>query len=186
MFNLNIFNLIFNKKIYLIKKLKLRKNNIKKYSDLNQFLTNPNKNNNNQQNKNIKTNNNNANNTNSNNNTINNNNSNNNNNININIDYFNQLGNNIIISVQNELINIDTQNLLQNLLEILQNFQNDLITQLETEPEENKIKNVLQKNFDLITKFLINCIELFDNQKNNSLENLKECLSQLFTIFIIL
>ena len=165
----------------LIKKPKLGKNNIKKYSDLNQFLTNPNKNNNNQINNNLKTYNNNTNNSNSNNNTPNNNNNTNNN---INIDYFNQLGNNIIISVQNELINIDTQNLLQNLLEILQNFQNELITQLETEPEENKIKNVLQNNFDLITKFLINCIELFDNQKNNSLENLKECLSQLFTIFI--
>ena len=67
MFNLNFFNLIFNKKMDLIKKPKFGKNNIKKYSDLNQFLTNPNKNNNDQLNNNLKTYNNNTNNSTSNN-----------------------------------------------------------------------------------------------------------------------
>ena len=77
---------------------------------------------------------------------------------------------------------LDSQELLQNLMQILQNFQNELINQLETEPEENQIKIILQNNFDSIIKFVVQCIQSFDNIRGNSIENLKNSLNQLFEI----
>jgi len=77
---------------------------------------------------------------------------------------------------------LDSQELLQSLMQILQNFQNELINQLETEPEENQIKIILQNNFDSIIKFVVQCIQSFDNIRGNSIENLKNSLNQLFEI----
>ena len=84
----------------------------------------------------------------------------------------NQLAINIIENVDNEMNQLDSQELLQSLMQILQNFQNELINQLETEPEENQIKIILQNNFDSIIKFVVQCIQSFDNIRGNSIENL--------------
>ena len=94
----------------------------------------------------------------------------------------NQLAINIIENVDNEMNQLDSQELLQSLMQILQNFQNELINQLETEPEENQIKIILQNNFDTIIKFVVQCIQSFDNIRGNSIENLKNSLNQLFEI----
>ena len=64
---------------------------------------------------------------------------------------------------------LDSQELLQSLMQILQNFQNELINQLETEPEENQIKIILQNNFDSIIKFVVQCIQSFDNIRDNQI-----------------
>ena len=94
----------------------------------------------------------------------------------------NQLAISIIENVDNEMNQLDSQELLQSLMQILQNFQNELINQLETEPEENQIKIILQNNFDTIIKFVVQCIQSFDNIRGNSIENLKNSLNQLFEI----
>ena len=88
--------------------------------------------------------------------------------------YFNKNFLDIIKYVEEELSSLDSEKHIKNAVKLLENFQSELIGQLEQEYDENSIKKVLQINFDKIIKLLIKYFTLYDNKCVNCIENLKK------------
>ena len=98
---------------------------------------------------------------------------------NISKNIFNQKISEIIKYTEEELGSLDSEKHIQNVVKILENFQKELIEQLEQEYDENSIKKVLQTNFDKIIKLLIQYFTLYDNNCSNCIINLKQMLNNI-------
>ena len=92
---------------------------------------------------------------------------------------FNQKILEIIKYTEDELGSLDSEKHIKNAVKILESFQNELITQLEQEYDENSIKKVLQTNFDKIIKLLIKYFTLYDNKCSECISNLKKMLKNI-------
>ena len=79
----------------------------------------------------------------------------------------------ILKYIKEELGSLDSEKHIKNAVKLLENFQGELIAQLEQEYDENSIKKVLQINFDKIIKLLIKYFTLYDNKCANCIECLK-------------
>ena len=88
----------------------------------------------------------------------------------------------IIKYTEEQLGSLDSEKHIKNAVKILENFQNELIEQLEQEYDENSIKKVLQSNFDKIIKMLINYFTIYDNKCAYCITNLKKMLKNKLTI----
>ena len=84
--------------------------------------------------------------------------------------------------IEEELSSLDSEKHIKSAVKILENFQNELIEQLEQEYDENSIKKVLQSNFDKIIKMLINYFTIYDNKCAYCITNLKKMLKNKLTI----
>jgi hypothetical protein len=87
----------------------------------------------------------------------------------------------IIKYTEEELGSLDSEKHIKSAVKILENFQNELIGQLEQEYDENSIKKVLQINFDKIIKLLIKYFTLYDNKCVNCITYLKKVLKDIFS-----
>lgn len=95
----------------------------------------------------------------------------------------NSIAINIIEIVNKELNSIDSQSLLTDLMQILKNFQGEIISQVdETQYQNSEFEETITKNLENIMNYFIKCLQIFDNVKSNSIENLKACLTDLFQI----
>lgn len=89
----------------------------------------------------------------------------------------------IIEIVNKELNSIDSKSLLTNLMELLKSFQADIVSQVdESQYENSEFEALITKNLETIMNYFIKCLQIFDNVKSNSIENLKTCLTELFQI----
>ena len=88
----------------------------------------------------------------------------------------------IIKYLEEELGSLDSEKHIKSAVKILENFQNELIGQLEQEYDENSIKKVLQTNFDKIIRLLIEYFSLYDNKCANCIDNLKKMLKTVSSI----
>jgi hypothetical protein len=84
--------------------------------------------------------------------------------------------------IEEELGSLDSEKHIKSAVKILENFQNELIGQLEQEYDENNIKKVLQTNFDKIIKLLIKYFTLYDNKCANCIINIKKMLKNILTV----
>jgi len=87
----------------------------------------------------------------------------------------------IIKYTEEELGSLDSEKHIKSAVKILENFQSELIGQLEQEYDENSIKKVLQTNFDKIIKLLIKYFTLYDNKCVNCITYLKKVLKDIFS-----
>ena len=92
---------------------------------------------------------------------------------------FNQKILEIIRYTEDELGSLDSEKHIQSAVKILENFQKELIEQLEQEYDENSIKKVLQTNFDKIIKLLIKYFTLYDKNCSNCVTNLSQMLNSI-------
>ena len=89
----------------------------------------------------------------------------------------------IIEIVSKELNSIDSKSLLTNLMDLLKSFQTDVVSQVdESQYENSEFEALITKNLETIMNYFIKCLQIFDNVKSNSIENLKTCLTELFQI----
>ena len=86
----------------------------------------------------------------------------------------------IIKYTEEELGSLDSEKHIKGAVKILENFQKELIEQLEQEYDENNIKKILQSNFDKIIKLLIKYFTLYDNKCSNCIAYLKKVLKDIF------
>ena len=95
----------------------------------------------------------------------------------------NSIAINIIEIVNKELNSIDSQSLLTDLMQLLKNFQGEIISQVdESQYQNSEFEEMITKNLENIMNYFIKCLQIFDNVKSNSIENLKACLTDLFQI----
>ena len=88
----------------------------------------------------------------------------------------------IIKYTEEELGSLDSEKHIKSAVKILENFQKELIGQLEQEYDENSIKKILQTNFDKIIKLLIKYFTLYDNKCANCINYLKKMLKEIISI----
>ena len=87
----------------------------------------------------------------------------------------------VIKYTEEQLGSLDSESHIKSAVTTLENFQNELIGQLEQEYDENKIKHVLQTNFDKIIKLLIKYFTLYDTKCANCVNYLKKMMKEIIS-----
>ena len=85
-------------------------------------------------------------------------------------------------SYNNRINSTPPKNIIPNMVKILDNFQKELIEQLEQKYDENSIKKILLANFEKIINILIKYFTLFDKSCTNFISNLKLMLKNIANI----
>ena len=79
---------------------------------------------------------------------------------------------------------VDSQNMLENLIQILNSIQVDISKRFEkTSKNLPKIQEIFAKNFETIINYFVRCLQHIDLVKSSSQDNLFKGLTQLNEMF---
>jgi hypothetical protein len=93
----------------------------------------------------------------------------------------NEINDDIIRKVENQFKIINSEEYMKKLLKMFENFQKELIFQIEVECDENKMKKILKSNFENIIQYFWNFFSFYENKCTNFIISLKKMIKDLIS-----